>query len=795
MQLDQDARRVLRTVPDAANRVWSLMLVDRSGNLWLRGRRGIARLRPGSDAVEDLSTNAALDLSHDGDMGLAEDASGRVLTLHAEGIARWEGRAWRFFGKANGLGEIATTALMVDHDGNLWYARFGHGLRKWQGYGDWEAWTPAEGLGNPVVWGMGRDGSGRMVVADHGRLNVSATGADGSLRFEAMKGEMPKGGAARAVARSADGSLWAGGGGPVLMRYGPGAGMGEAFHLPASVFNLRAGAGGEVWVATVDGIYRASAAGGKWRVERAPEGPGAHGMIYEIALGQHGEMWATGDDGLFHFAQGSWTSVNLNGTDLTGLSNVGSAPQLAEGTVWVSGNFPGVARLVVRDGKVAAVTRFVKPELSSDRVVEIGVDRRGWTWLSTDDGLSVFDGKAWRWMMQDDGLIWNDCDSFGFFVDDDGSVWIGTSDGLSHLLNPVDAMQGHRLPVKIVGGELGQTPLGAGMSLKWSSGALTMRFASPDLRHEHETSFRYRLSDVDAGWVANDTGEARYAKVPPGKYRFEVMAENHALNERSEPVEMTFEIRAPWWQTLWFEWLVASTIAMMAIQALLWRERVQSRRRHELEELVAYRTDLLLKETEELKLAREELTILATRDHLTTLWNRRAIMDVLFKELDRVRRERLPLVIALIDLDHFKHLNDTYGHLAGDEVLREVSARLLRKMRTDDAVGRYGGEELLMILPGTEPSLNLARIEEFHQAICKVPVMIGGVPIEVTASFGVLVLDGQMVLPERALQLADEALYRAKTMGRARIEYVREEDVPVAQERTERSPAAPSTPE
>jgi diguanylate cyclase (GGDEF)-like protein len=95
-------------------------------------------------------------------------------------------------------------------------------------------------------------------------------------------------------------------------------------------------------------------------------------------------------------------------------------------------------------------------------------------------------------------------------------------------------------------------------------------------------------------------------------------------------------------------------------------------------------------------------------------------------------------------------------------------------------VGRYGGEELLMILPGLRLPQEASRIEYFHQSICSVPVTIGGMPLKVTASFGVLGVDGEMILPERALQLADEALYRAKSMGRARIEYVRDPKVPVA---------------
>jgi diguanylate cyclase (GGDEF)-like protein len=774
MEFDRVGRRVVRTIRmDFGSGGWSTMLTTRAGEVWMRGDGGVARLPAGGDRLDDL-TKAGLDLSRDRQFALAEDAAGRVLTLHAEGIARWEGRAWRFFGKAEGLRDLPATALTVDRNGDVWYAQFGNGLRKWRGYGNWEHWTAEEGLGNPVVWGMTRDGAGRMVVADFSRMNVSVPGG---TRFEAMRGVPAPPGGSRAVVRSRDGSMWVGGAGPVLMRYGPGGERGEAFRLPTRVFNLRAGAEGDVWVATVDGIFHAVDAAGSWTVDRVAAGPGAHGMVYEIAEGQHGEMWATGDNDLFHYARGRWTSVDLKGTELAeGFSNVASGPELAEGTVWLSGNFPGVVRLVVRDGRAAEATRYGKPTLSSDRVVEIGVDHRGWTWVSTDHGVSVFDGKTWRWMTQEDGLLWNDCDSYGFFADDDGSVWIGTSSGLSHLLDPVAAMREETLRVKIIEGWIGSREIATAgrASMQWSSGALSLRFASPDLRHEHETTFLYRLRGVDAGWVANDTGEARYAQVPPGRHRFEVMAENRALNERSEVASIEFEIRPPWWRTLWFRAVgVVATVGIVLL-VLLWRERVQRGRTRQLEELVAERTALLTKETEELKAARAELTVLATRDYLTKLWNRGAIMDILFQELDRVRRERQSLVIVLLDLDHFKRINDTYGHQAGDEVLREVSARLMKDLRSYDAVGRYGGEELLMIMPGLSLPGDKARLEALHDAICKVPVTIGEIEVKVTASFGVLLLHGEMMLPEQALQLVDDALYRAKAAGRARIEYVQD---------------------
>ncbi len=780
IDLDRGAGRVVRTAADTTKIEFSKMLVDHAGNVWLRGRGGVARLQVGASALEDLSKAGGIDLTRDGDADLAEDAAGHMLTLHAEGIARWEGSSWKFFGKQNGLEDIHGTALTVDTDGDVWFGKFGHGLRKWLGYREWEHWTVAEGLGNAAVWGMTRDAAGRMVVADSQRLNVSA---DGLTKFEAMKGGIPDNSVARAVVRSRDGSLWAGGGqSNLLMRFGPGGARGEAFNLQARVFNLRAGAEGDVWVATEDGIYRAVFAGGKWKVDRVAEGAGAHGMIYEIAEGQHGEFWATGDNDLFHYAHGQWTSINLKGTPMeTGLANVASGPELPEGTVWLSGNFPGVARLTVRDGKAAETAMFHKPQVSSDRVVEIGVDHRGWTWVSTDHGVSVFNGVGWRSIMAEDGLLWNDCDSYGFFADDDGSVWISTSSGLSHLLDPVAAMKVDVLPVKIVSGELGKRPLAIDrqLSLPWSSGALTIRFASPTFRHEGETAFQYRLSDVDADWVSNDSGEARYAKVPPGDYRFEVMAENRALNERSPIAFITFEILPPWWRTLWFRSLVMLATVGLLLLVLLWRERFQLHRMQKLEALVAERTALLRRETEELKVARKELTELATRDSLTSLWNRRAIMDILFRELDRQRRDGTSLVIALVDLDHFKQVNDTLGHPAGDAVLREASARLQRGIRSYDAVGRFGGEEFLLVLPGLSVDEEPTRLDAFHAAICQVPFEINGEPLKVTCSIGALALKGEAILPEHAIQEADEALYRAKNLGRARIEYARRPGVGV----------------
>ena len=165
--------------------------------------------------------------------------------------------------------------------------------------------------------------------------------------------------------------------------------------------------------------------------------------------------------------------------------------------------------------------------------------------------------------------------------------------------------------------------------------------------------------------------------------------------------------------------------------------------------------------------AREQMRFQATHDGLTTLWNRVVILDLLGRELVRSRRERISTVILLGDLDHFKSVNDTYGHLAGDEVLRETAKRLLSSVRSYDFVGRYGGEEFLVVLNNCHPAHALARAEQICRTIAGTPVQTANAAIPITMSFGLLISQEWDALPmEELLQHADAALYAAKAAGR-----------------------------
>jgi len=165
--------------------------------------------------------------------------------------------------------------------------------------------------------------------------------------------------------------------------------------------------------------------------------------------------------------------------------------------------------------------------------------------------------------------------------------------------------------------------------------------------------------------------------------------------------------------------------------------------------------------------AREEMRFQATHDALTSLWNRGVIMELLTRELTRSRRENKCTAILLGDLDHFKKVNDTYGHLAGDEVLRETARRLVSSVRSYDFVGRFGGEEFLVTLDNCDPALGLARAEIIRKTICERPVETSAGRVSISMSIGLLLSQewGYLSAPE-LLHEVDTALYGAKAAGR-----------------------------
>lgn len=168
----------------------------------------------------------------------------------------------------------------------------------------------------------------------------------------------------------------------------------------------------------------------------------------------------------------------------------------------------------------------------------------------------------------------------------------------------------------------------------------------------------------------------------------------------------------------------------------------------------------------ELELAQIELTQLSRVDRLTQLWGRGYWEERLTEELMRVRRFGEPVTLVMFDIDHFKRINDNYGHPVGDEAIRLVAKITRDHSREIDICGRYGGEEFAVVLPGTANAGAFHYCERLRQAIEAGSVTAGKEQVKFTSSFGIAEFDDEITSVKMWLERADQALYRAKTSGR-----------------------------
>lgn len=167
--------------------------------------------------------------------------------------------------------------------------------------------------------------------------------------------------------------------------------------------------------------------------------------------------------------------------------------------------------------------------------------------------------------------------------------------------------------------------------------------------------------------------------------------------------------------------------------------------------------------------ANEKLAVMARIDALTGICNRRAVLEALAQELARSEREKRPVAVLMSDVDHFKNVNDTYGHVAGDQVLAEVARRMQASCRVYDVVGRYGGEEFLAILPGLSGNDMEVVAERFRLGVGDAPIPAEGHSLEITMSVGAVWREpGKPVDADTMVREADALLYQAKEGGRNR---------------------------
>jgi len=751
---------------------WAAVHLDRSGTLWAQGMHHVAALPPQSSRFVDRDIPGTDPESVMNRATLIEDPQGRILATTDAGIARWDGGGWTIIGQASGLVHSSYFAGTVfDADGDLWLGSRGDGLIHWTGYANWEGWATQQGLPSAAVWTVASGPPADVMVGtEKGPAAINVRNGTTRLLFSPPHWTFSL---VQSMDFDPDGALFAATLSGRVLRIDPANGVvQQKAKLPALIITAFRDRAGRRFFGTAQGIYVSDPAvhnGAPQKVPAVDRLVGDASRVEAGCVAADGSAWFVTDSRLIHFEKGQWSIPLIDGMQrLNGaLLAISCAP---DGSIWVTGEQAGAWKVTGADGLFHADRLELPGDLRSLACLAILIDRRGWVWLGSDSGLAVWNGKSWRHLTQESGLISNDLNQGALRESQDGSIWIGTSGGVSRLAHPELVFDEQPLGISLVEIRHGSSfyfglePI----TLPWGGPALSFRVASPAARNRSELSFKIRMEGLHPDWIEVEDGVAVFSRLAPGDYAFTAMACNASLNACSATVRVPVRILPPWWRSNWFFGVCGLAFVLLLMAADRLRARHLKARSRQLEAMVRERTL-------ELEASREQLRIQAIQDGLTGMLNHVAVLRALAAEMDRACREQKSLVVAMVDLDHFKRVNDQFGHLAGDEVLRSFAAAVRAATRGYDRIGRYGGEEFLLVLTEIPSEAVEQRLTGLHAAISNLAVEGAESEIRVTCSIGATVYDPSQCCnsAESLLAIADKALYTAKEAGRNRVVFRR----------------------
>lgn len=449
----------------------------------------------------------------------------------------------------------------------------------------------------------------------------------------------------------------------------------------------------------------------------------------------------------------------------------GSIERDRRGRTWL-GTFGGIGIL----DRAAPPWRFsrvgVADGLASEKINALLTDGDR-AWASTSDGVALIDGKTLRArnLGPRDGLVIDSYIHRAAARSPDGALLFGGLGGLTVVRPAAMSPPSARPPLAITnllvdGVALPFAAIPAGgraLDLAASRRGFRADFALLDYRAPAATRYSHRLCGFDADWVEVPFGTppaAAYTNLPSGSYRLELRAQTGGLFPKSVTLSTPIDVAPFWYETLWFRGLIGLALigAVFVIVAL--RTRLLRQRARRLEGLVDERTQAL-------RTANDRLAALASTDPLTGIGNRRRFLESATQEIELAQRHRLALSLIIVDLDRFKSINDNFGHPVGDAVLKRAAEATVRACRPGDVVARFGGEELVVLLPETDAERALAAAEDIRRSLA-VPGDFEGRAIAITASAGVAEWRAPDETLASLIDRADRALYEAKRTGRDR---------------------------
>jgi len=755
------------------------MIRDGLGRIWVRTAKGLWVLEPDvHQAFRAVAPPGSL-VATPGH--LCVDRKGRLMVPTGTGLFTRTKGDWQRLGPQEGLPVDWACIALEDREGSLWIGSTG--LHRQLGGGVWRGYGARDGLLSDVARALHEDRSGQLWVGtEKGIARAHAAG------FQALPGTTAN--TVRSIQEGPDGLLYLAGLPIEVLRVDPRSGRVERFGAAAGlvrgkrIFRLVLDREGTLWVATDGGGLMAARTGpGPLHFTSVPlPGGDAHEYVSGLALDDQGRLWASAEKGLAVRERGVWKRFTRN--DGLKQTHVAYLLPLRSGD-FVAAYFEaaGLSRLRYKDGRLQ-VSDLTGPEsvLNAQKVYMLGEDRKGRLWVGTGQGVFLVEGARETRFGADDGLVGEDINNMAFLEDREGNVWIGTLAGLArfdpHAEPPSPPPPATVLLSTTLGHQTWNGLPPENLRLSHRENLLEVRYAGLSFLRETAVQSETRLVGLEPDWRPTRSRELRIPALPPGTYRFEVRS-RIGDGPWGSTAGFGFVITPAWWQTWWFRTLAGLALAGLGFLAFWLRLRSLHHRTVLLESQVAERT-------RELQAANEALRTQSLTDPLTGLRNRRFLGVCMPEDVAQVNRthrnislgkcERnglnIDLVFLMVDVDHFKKVNDQYGHPAGDAVLQQLAEILRSATRDSDTVVRWGGEEFLVVARNAcrkdcnvlaERIRSLVEAHEFR--------LEDGQVLHRTCSVGfafypLVEMPPDHVPWEQVVDVADHALYAAKRGGR-----------------------------
>ncbi|MBV9496186.1 MAG: diguanylate cyclase [Acidobacteria bacterium] len=776
----------VRVAPQIGGQFATRLFEDRRGRIWIgTEEQGASVFDPRSGAVKRLAPRPQdpNGLSHYWVYGIAEAEGGEVwiatfgggVDVVDENTLAVVDRLRHDAALPNSIGADRVGAVFRDRAGAMWVGTWGEGIARHdprtRAFRELRASSnQPEGLTHPAVVRALEMQDGTVWAGTNGN-GIDIFDRDWK-RVGAVRTPELADGAITCLAQAPDGAIWVATLNSMLHVRRPGAKTFERVQqLPGGpIRTIAFDTNGNAWVGAAEGMARIDGKTLASRVYRSwPGAAKSSPAIEAIVVARDGKLWVGSDNGLYAFdpQTESATRIAKDAARSDGLPD-NWVPDLMlahDGRLWL-GTAGGACVLTGWNGREAHFERIA--------------DRLGRTPASAEALIEDDEGKVWigprlridprHWTARELGRA--DGESFrNFFIASrsrmrDGRLLFGSPEGL--LVVDPKALRTAEDDAPIVATSLqvgGKARPGASvlsaLSLTAKDRSFTLDFAALDFAAPQRRTYRYRLDGLDPGWTIAGPSQRSltYNRLPPGQYTLRVGVSNADGQWSARELRLPVTVMPAVHQTWWFRALVVLWAGALAYGIYRLRIRQMQARARELEQLVAERT-------RELASAYEKIEEASLTDPLTGLRNRRFLEQTIGADLELAMRGHGDLVILLADLDHFKSVNDTYGHGAGDAVLAELADRMRQTFRASDYVVRWGGEEFLIVIRFVDRREAPELAEKLRAAVAAQPfVLPDGTLLPRTCSIGYAAWPGAPTW-ERAIDLADAALYTAKKGGR-----------------------------